>query len=342
MKSLYPLLISSILIGCSNTNDSNKEETKAATNPAPTSQPTNVDTKVASSINSKIDIEDVDLPLSTKAQLSVAVVEADQKWHIWMEGRSGIIHANLNDTYWLEQGGVALTQGSGQYNHEIDGHTYLTPKKLSTVSMSEKMKSATENKTGIKIILEMTDKGKYITQVKPPTGRSARLATTNQKPVSSAIFTVANKTDALGKPKPKLSANLAKEAKISGLPSAAKKLEQKNPKIELQKKWEADMKELYEKAAVISYSTMINLDNDEADEGFFCAKVKTGMTCFVYDTIQGNDRYYFTGFNWKAKEPIYLFSTDSGIYISHQQKLSKASVTKVLRFDGSGYTTEKL
>lgn len=339
MKSLYPLLVSSILIGCSNANNS---PIKAKAKPAPTKQPITVDTSINSSINSSINIEAVDLPLSTKTQLSVAIVEADQKWHIWMEGRSGIIHASLNDTYWLDQGGISLSQGSGQYNHEVDGHTYLTPKKLSTVSMSEKMKSATENTTDIKIILEMTDKGKYITQVKPALGRSARLATTNQKPVSSAIFTVNNKTDALGVPKPELSANLVKETKESGLPSSAKKLEQKNPSIELQKKWEADMKELYEKATVISYSTMINLDNDEADEGFFCAKVKTGMTCFVYDTIQGNDRYYLTGFNWKAKEPIYLFSTDTGTYISHQQKLSKASVTKVLRFDGSGYTTEKL
>ena len=334
MKSLYPLLISSLLIGCANTSQSSNE---APSTPAPTHQPSGNTT-----IDGTSTLETAQLPLSTKPQLSIAVIEADEKWHIWMEGRSGIIHSKLTDTFWLEQGGVALKQGSGQYNHEVDGHTYLTTTKASTLAMAEKMKSAAENKTGIKIILEMTDKGKYITQVKPPTGRSARLATSAHKPVSSAIFTVENKIDALGKPKPSLKGSAVQEAKVSGLPSSAKKIAQKNPNIELQKKWEADLKALYGKGTVMSYGTMINLDNDEAEEGFFCAKVTSGMTCFVYDTIKGQERYYFSGFNWKPKDPVYLFATESGTYISHQQKLSKASVTKVLRFDGSGYTTERL
>ena len=333
MKPFYSLLFSSILIGCSN-NSQSQEETQSP--PSPTHQPP------VEEVSTKADIEKVHLPISTKAKLNVAIVEADQKWHIWMEGRSGIIHSKLADTYWLEQGGVALKQGSGQYNHEVDGHTYLTTKKLSTVTMSEKMKTATENKTNIKIILEMTDKGKYITQVKPPTGRSARLATSTQKPVASAIFTVDNKTDASGKAKAQLAGDLVKETKATGLPKSAKKLAQKNPKIEQQKKWEADLKSLYGKTSVISYATMVNLDGDEAEEGFFCAKVSSGMTCFVFDTVKDQERYYFAGFNWKPKEAFHIFSTNTGTYISHQQPLSKASVTKVLRFDGSGYTTEKL
>ncbi len=335
MKSFKSLLISTILIGCSNNNQSSEE---IASTPAPTHQPT----AAIQNIDIKLDIEKVQLPVSTKPQLSIAIIEADQKWHIWMEGRSGIIHSKLTDTFWLEQGGVALTQGSGQYNHEIDGHTYLTTTKLSTIKMADKMKTATDNKTDIKIILEMTDKGKYITQVKPPVGRSARLATSTQKPVASAIFTVANKADEFGKAKSQLAGTLATETKSKGIPSSAKELAQKNPKLDLQKKWEADLKSLYGKASVVSYATMVNLDNDEADEGFFCAKVTSGVTCFVHDTIQGQERYYLSGFNWKPKEKLHIFSTNTGIYISHQQPLSKASVTKVLRFDGSGYVTEKL
>ena len=119
MKSFQSLLISTILIGCSNDIQSSDN---VQSPPAPTHQPP--------AIEVKSDIEKVQLPISTKSQLSVAIIEADQKWHIWMEGRSGIIHSKLTDTFWLEQGGVALTQGSGQYNHEIDGHTYLTTKKI--------------------------------------------------------------------------------------------------------------------------------------------------------------------------------------------------------------------
>jgi hypothetical protein len=331
MKSIYPLLISSIIFGCSSSQPATSKATKSI--PSPVQSPSN---------EIKIDIEKAHLPISTKTQLSIAVVEADQKWHIWMEGRSGVLHSKLTDTFWLEQGGVSLKQGSGQYNHEIDGHTYLTPTKISTLLMSKKMESATENKTNIKIILEMTNKGKYITQVKPPTGRSARLATSTQKPIFSAIFMVENKVDIFGKVKLGLIGNIATETKATGLPVSGKKLVQKNPKIEVQKKWEADFKGLYGKDFVMTYSTMINLDNDEQDEGFFCTKIPSGMTCFVHDTFKGNDRYYFTGFNWKPKEVVHMFATENGSYISHQQKLSKGAVTKVLRFDGSGYTTEKL
>lgn len=331
MKSIYPLLISSIIFGCSNSQPSTSKA--IVSSPSPVKSPTS---------EIKIDIEKVQLPISTNTQLSIAVVEADQKWHIWMEGRSGILHSKLTETFWLEQGGISLGQGTGQYNHEIDGHTYLTPTKISTLPMSKKMETAAENKTNIKIILEMTNKGKYITQVKPPTGRSARLATSTQKPISSAIFTVENKTDTLGKAKLSLTGNIATETKATGLPASGKKLEKKNPNIEVQKKWEKDFKGLYGKDLIMTYSTMINLDNDEEDEGFFCTKIPSGLTCFVHDTFKGNDRYYFTGFNWKPKDVVHIFSTENGSYISHQQKLSKGAVTKVLRFDGSGYTTEKL
>jgi hypothetical protein len=88
---------------------------------------------------------------------------------------------------------------------------------------------------------------------------------------------------------------------------------------------------------------MINLDNDEKEEGFFCATASSISKCFIVDTINEEERYYIAEYNWtpKGNAPS-LFSTEHGNYIVHIQQLAKTSVTKVVRFDGSGYTTDTL
>jgi translation initiation factor 1 (eIF-1/SUI1) len=242
----------------------------------------------------------------------------------------------------MNKGGIALTQGAGQYNMEIDGHSYLSIENLSTLSLAKKMESIPDNKSGVKISLDMTNKGKYITTVHPPKGRNVRIATSDKKPSKSAVFTVQNKKDLYGTSVPAITGAAVDEIKSKGIPSTAKKIKQVNPKIEQLRKWEADFKKLYEKSSPITYSTLINLDGDEALEAFFCTKIPSGPNCFVVDVFEKQERYYITGFNRKADEPIHLFSTESGTYISHQQKTAKVSISKVLRFDGSGYIAERL
>ena len=93
----------------------------------------------------------------------------------------------------------------------------------------------------------------------------------------------------------------------------------------------------------IDFASLINLDQDEVKEGFFCATVPSAKKCFVVDTIKSEERFYLSDFNWdpKGEAPI-LFATDHGNYVAHKQQLSKSTITKVLRFDGSGYTTDRL
>jgi hypothetical protein len=149
--------------------------------PASPKKPASPASALPSTQSKPASFDSLELPVSEKKDLSLALIEADNKWHIWMEGRSGVIHSKNQNIFWLGNGGVALPQGKGQYNIEVDGHSYYTTQKLSTMSLKQKFEKIPENKTSIKIVLEMTNKGKYITQVKPPTGHSSRLSVSDKK-----------------------------------------------------------------------------------------------------------------------------------------------------------------
>jgi hypothetical protein len=212
------------------------------------------------------------------------------------------------------------------------------------VRFQQKVIENTENKTQLRLILDMTDKGKYITQLQKPQGRIVKVATSDKKPTATAVITVPNKTDLYGANKSKLSSTeQASALKNNGVPSTGKKITPKAPSKTLLQRWKKDMSSLYSGTATISFSTMVNLDNDDAEEGFFCTTVPGKSKCFVVDTFKGQERYYLSDFNWdaKANQPT-IFSTSHGNYVAHVQILPKTTVTKILRFDGSGYSTDRL
>ena len=285
-----------------------------------------------------------ELPISTKPKLNVIVVEADSTYHIWLEGRSGVLRSKTNDTFWLENGGVAISLGQGQYNIEVDGHNYLTLKKRTTLPLKQKIETAPKNTSSYKLILDMTDRGVYVTQIQKPAGRTTKLATSKKKPTASAVLTVSNKTDLYGKPNNILNASEKSSVLTNkGMPSTAKKIEVVSPSADTINKWKSAMQGFYGGTPSIDFATMINLDQDEAAEGFFCSTATGAKKCYVVDTIKSEERFYLSDFNWNPKgaAPV-LFATDHGNYISHKQQLSKSTITKVLRFDGSGYTTDRL
>jgi hypothetical protein len=326
MISLFPILFS--LFACSSSE---------AKQP---SEPTNSN----SVIQKQVTTVENEFLISTKSSLAIVVVEADKKFNIWMEGRSGVLRANVTNSYWIETGGVAIPQGTGQYNVEVDGHNYLTVQKNTKISLKQKVSENTENKTNLKLILDMTDKGKYITQLQQPQGRTIKLATSDNKPTATAVITISNKTDLYGTSKSMLnSTEKASALTNNGIPSSAKPVAVKKPAKSSLQKWQNAMKALYGGSTSIPFATMVNLDTDETEEAFICVLGAGVSKCFVVDTIKGQERFYISDFNWNAKgnQPT-VFSTSNGNYIAHVQKLPKTTVTKVLRFDGSGYSTNRL
>ena len=61
----------------------------------------------ATNTQQSTDIENIEAVVTTKANLNMAIVEADGKYHTWMEGRSGILRTEPKISFWLEQGPLA-------------------------------------------------------------------------------------------------------------------------------------------------------------------------------------------------------------------------------------------
>ena len=295
-------------------------------------------------------IETTQLHVSTKASLLVAMVEADNKFHIWMEGRSGILRVNPTEVFWLENGGISKIQGTGQMHMEVDGHTYLTTTKPSTIALANKIDTAPKNTTQSKITLEMTNKGKYITEIVPEGAKGIKLSSSTDKPARSAIIQVANNGSQFGAEIPALNTDQLNSAKANhAIPSTAKKLEHVPASPEQLAKWTKDIQALHGASASIAWSTSINLDQDEAKEGVLCAIIPQDDSCFAFDTINGEDRYYYlpnvvwaVDANNKPTSSLQVFQLADKNYIAYERILDKSSVFSTIRFDGSGYTADRL
>lgn len=295
-------------------------------------------------------IETNQLHVSTKASLLMAMVEADKKFHVWMEGRSGILRVNPTEVFWLENGGISKVQGTGQMHMEVDGHTYLTTTKPSSVTLTTKIDTAPKNTTQSKITLEMTNKGRYITEIVPEGAKAIKLSSSTDKPARSAIIQVANNGSQFGTEIPTLSTDQLNSAKANhAIPSDAKKLEHTPASAEQVAKWTKDIQALHGASATITWSTSINLDQDEAKEGVLCAIIPKDDSCFVFDTMNGEERYYYLpnvvwamDANKKPTSSLQAFQLADKTYIGYERVLEKSSVFSTIRFDGSGYTADRL
>lgn len=281
--------------------------------------------------------------IATEPNLAMAMIEADGKFHIWMEGRSGLLRVEPANTFWLEQGGVTLRQGKGQRHLEIDGHTFFTPGVLSKVALGEKFNSAPKNTSGYAISLEMTSKGKYITSLTSQSKRPIRIASTIQKPSRSAIYSIANSNNNMGTATPALASTVLTEIKTnSALPATTTAIAFGTAKPEQVSAWNTEMKNIFGGTANVEWSGTINLDGKEGDENIVCTPTKEENTCFVVITIDGMNRYYHTDFKWNGKDKPQAFTVDTGVYVYHKSPLKKGFVNKVLTFDGSGYSSIQL
>ena len=301
-------------------------------------------TPIASSSTEKIlQIENWQGVIATQSQLNMAIVEADGKYHTWMEGRSGTLRTEPKNSFWLEQGGLSTNTGKGQLHMEIDGHSYYTAAPLSKIKIATTLEKPPKNTSGLTISLEMTSKGKYITSLTKKDARNIRLASSVQKPSRSAILQIQNPEKAMGEPTPALSkASLDFIKGNSKIPETAKVISLVPPKSEQIKKWNIDLKGLFGNIANVTWSTMVNLDADEYVETLLCTPTPKGKTCFVYDEVNTVGRYYDSGFKWDGKTAPVLFSIDKKSYVYHSSPLKKGAVHKVLQFDGSGYNSTQL
>jgi hypothetical protein len=332
MKSKTLLLMFSLQVAC--TSDA-----------APTATSLNTVTPINSGEDTTVATPKVltEAVISTKATLNMALIEADSKYHVWMQGRSGILRVEPANTFWYTAGGISLRQGKGQMHMEIDGHVFYTSKNISSESLASKLNNPPKNKSGYSISLEMTSKGKYITSLVPKDKSPVRIAASVQKPSRSAILTVDNPTKLWGEPTPELSGSEQSSLKNTGKPSKTDSIF-KSPtltKDELAAS-NSELQTIFGGTAKVGWSAKINLDGDEDIEHVVCSPTPKKNTCFVVDKVDKIKRYYETGFKWDGKQHPTIFKVGNNTYIHHSSPLVKGAVHKVLFFDGSGYNSIQL
>lgn len=289
------------------------------------------------------DFDGAEFKISTAPNLTLAMIEADGKFHIWMEGRSGLLRVEPANTFWLEQGGVTLRQGKGQRHLEIDGHIFFTPGVLSKVAMGEKISSAPKNTSGYAISLEMTSKGKYITSLTSKNKRPVRIASTVQKPTRSAIYTVANSSNNMGTATPALTSTVLADIKTkSTIPATGTAVAFGSASTEQVALWNKELKDIFGGVANVEWSGTVNLDGKEGNESIVCTPTKQERTCFVVTKVNEMNRYYHTDFKWNGKDKPQAFKFDTATYVHHKSPLKKGFVNKVLAFDGSGFSSTQL
>ena len=298
--------------------------------------------KAVSSTNTQQDVglEAIEAVITTKANLNMAIVEADGKYHTWMEGRSGILRTEPKTSFWLEQGGLSTTAGKGQLHMEIDGHSFYTAKPISKTTITAKLEKPPKNTSTLAISLEMTSKGKYITSLTQKDARNIRVASSVQKPTRSAILQIKNPEKPLGEPTTPLSQTVIDQIKTTGkLPENSTTMKVTAPTPTQLSKWNAELKGVFGNIANIGWSTMINLDGDEFVEAILCTPTPNNKTCFVYDDVGSTGRYYDSGFKWDGKTAPTIFTLNKKSYIHHTYPLKKGAVHKIMLFDGSGYSS---
>lgn len=333
MKALYcslPLLISAV--AC---------ESQASTSPNQSSLST-ADGLGSAPPTVGLNEEDLSLKISTEPNLTMAMIEADGKFHIWMEGRSGLLRLEPANTFWLEQGGVSIRQGKGQRHMEIDGHIFFTPGSFSKTALGEKLNTAPKNTSGYAISLEMTSKGKYITSLTAKNKRPVRIASTVQKPSRSAIYTIPNVSNTMGTPTPALSSEVLTAIKTKSAPPTEGIQTFVNASPEQAAAWSTELKSIFGGVANVQWSGMINLDSKEGNEAIVCTPTPQEKTCFVVVSVDGQNRYYHTDFSWDGTNKPSAFKVGTNIYLHHKTALKKGFVNKVLVFDGSGYSSQQL
>lgn len=285
-----------------------------------------------------------EFPINTRKKLSVAMVQASSYIHIYLEGQSGVRRVDAANTFWVKNTGIAHQENQALHITEADGHDYYIFSNKKPPLLTTMFKDAKNGNARHKIVVEISNTGKYINYVEKAVGKKRiKLATTNKKPVKQAVLTVLNPTDINGKPSPKLTRSELPQIRKGKaiMPNGAQIIKRSNLSKSEQKSVAAKGRKIMGSSQVL-FSTKLNLDRDAEKELFVCVK-KTGkltkaekMTgptrCFVQDTIDGEVRWYSTGITSSAS--ISTFKTANGRYLVSQNE----SGLKGLRFDGSGYT----
>ena len=86
---------------------------------------------------------------------------------------------------------------------------------------------------------------------------------------------------------------------------------------------------------------MIDLDGDKQDEALVCVKGGRGYPCYIYDKIDGTNRYYaLSSVSIESAAQSIPFELEGKTYIAHKKQTKKSALQQMIRFNGHTYILE--
>ncbi|NOY27446.1 MAG: hypothetical protein GXP62_16390 [Oligoflexia bacterium] len=129
------------------------------------------------------------------------------------------------------------------------------------------------------------------------------------------------------------------------VPKGATALPLKAPDPDTKAQWSRDLSKLRGAATTITWATLLDLDQDDADEGFACvAGGADDQDCYVIEPTQAAPHYLgvstmrFDG--GPADAAPKAFKKGQGIYVMHATGSGDTARLWVARYDGGGYIVE--
>jgi hypothetical protein len=283
----------------------------------------------------------------------VALVEVDGKSVLWMSGRSGTMTLYPAEATWTG-GGVAVAEAQGHRVFEADGATWWQPtppalRPAQTVAAAFEAGGAPP--VGYAVTADEVKSGMKRVWVEVADGRRDRLGVFQAAPTRQ-VWLPATPLSHGGKASPALGPDAGwttgpDGALVQALPSGATAASGRPVPPELAAQWAADLAAYRGAPVTLTWSTLLDLDQDGLDEGALCLKGGSGdHSCFVAEPLGAERRYFGLQLRFEGGDPgqgPLAFQRDGGTYLMRAGGgQANGNAALLVRYDGQSYTSEPI
>lgn len=291
--------------------------------------------------------------LPSKATVTTVVFTTDDKLLFWMETINGTHSATPDTSFWTGEG-IVIPENGAFRHYLADGTNFVTASAPTEgiTPISEVLKMETQPPEGYAWEADTGSSGLSKVFINPALGKRQRIGMFTSEP--TPVWLEGTRTAPRGTAVPALSVAsgfmnregtklFRNEPPVGSTPVPAAALS-----AEELAAWGATFAEMRGTEISVDLTQMINLDSDEALEGFVCIAGGRGNPCYIVDQVGTETRFYSTTIQWFTgdAEPPQFFSVENNGYIMHSPELATTNrgngIIRIVRFDGSGYTTEAI
>ena len=290
--------------------------------------------------------------LPSKTTVTAVVYTTKGRAMTWMETIASTFGTEPDKGLWTGHSFVIPENSAWRY-YLTDGSSFgAEAPPADGTPLSEVLTQKTEAPAGYAWEVTTGSNGFHRVFINPALGKKQRLGMYPEAP-SAPVWLEGTSPAPRGTAAPALSKNAGWESRGEGLgfantpPVGSTPIATAEVAAEELARWTDTLTKLRGAPVTVEHARAADLDGDQQPEGLVCVVGGRGNPCYIVDDVDGQTRYYSTALQWAKGDPAdapQVFSTSKGTYIMHSPAGSVTSkgggIVRVVRFDGSGYTTD--